>query len=431
MRAEPYPNAKPAISSYNLRERPVQRAPNGGAAINEQHHTETDGREPIVMPGLSAIVTTMWSDLNDDAILEILRRMSLDELTAIAMTCQRFQTLARTVFQRNFASKSVQLESLYINKQHGEQAIAHVVRLFRTFGDLMTDINLSLYYSHLRRLNVAIFNLMVKYCTNTIDKFTFRSYSFRPRPGELSNARPFFRHVKELHLHAFEPLTADSFSECKQLIKIRLEVGFSTELFENYYPKLERIELANGAVSVGFLARHRNLIEITSNCGLLPLSIIARMHRLEHLKMNNVYDSNGVDIGKLVNLKYLRTLHLDYCIVKSNEFGHFLQQSAATDTMECIHINVHGSELDFTGIERFTNLRELKLYGLWNKSITVKDLERFEQLVRLNKLDINCNCTDIDVTPQRLVQFVQTMINLETLVIGKMDVSPLKKTVQH
>lgn len=435
LRKAPYPEAKPAIatttSRYNLRSA-VQRSPNGTAAtVESQHELNAPGRQTIEVPALSAMLTTMMSDLNDDAIVEILQRMSLDELTAIATTCQRFQTLARTVFQRNFAPNCVQVESFYINKRHGRQAIAHAVRLFRTFGDLMTNISLSLFYSHLRRLNVAIFNLMVKYCTNAIDKFTFRSYSFKPRPGELSNMRPFFRHVKELHLHSCEPLTADSLSECKQLTKIRLDAGVTAYLLDNYFPKLERIELLNGAVSDSFLARHRNLIEITSRCVSLPLSTITRMHRLEQLTMTNLYDSNGVAIGKLAKLKYLRTLHLDSCVIKDNNFGLFLRQSAATATMECMHVNVDCGELDFEGIERFTNLRELKLCGAWTKSITVKDLERLEQLVQLKRLEINCDRNDIDVTPQRLVQFVQTLSNLEKLVIGKMDVSLVIKPVQH
>lgn len=406
------------IAPYNLRDRTIHRA-------NEQNHEIVQHKEPEPMETTassspSSMLNTIMSDLNDDAIMEILRRMSLDELTSISATSHRFQTLARAVFKRNFASECVQVESWSIANKHGQGAIAHVIRLFRTFGAQMTKINLSLFYSHLYRLNVVIYNLMVKHCTNVIDKFTFHSYSFYPKPNDLINARPFFRQVKELHLYSFDPLTVDSLSECKQLTNIKIEPGVSAQLFDNYYPKLKKIELPGSAISASFFARHRNLIEIVARCAILPLSLVARMLRLERLTMTDLYGSDGLDIIKLSKLKYLKTLQLHSCVIKDEVFGRFLRQSASTDSMECMEI-ISYCELDFDGIERFKNLRELELCGKWSKTFTAKDLERLEQLVHLEKLVVNCS--DMDIEPERLLTFIRTMKNLQKLVVGAKNVN--------
>lgn len=92
----------------------------------------------LLQPEDEASPQNIVNVLNEDCVCKILVRLSLLDLCNIAKTCKQLNAIAKTVFERKYKKKTIDLSDL---KQNGETMV-HIRYYLNNFGSSVTSIDL-------------------------------------------------------------------------------------------------------------------------------------------------------------------------------------------------------------------------------------------------------------------------------------------------
>lgn len=363
-------------------------------------------------------------DLSDDCLIHICINMNVFELSDIACTCTRFRTIARRVYSLRHKSNRLRLNMFIMDKPflfyHPHQVSASL----RHFGDMVT--NLEILVDETRETdendarNTTIYNSMVGYCTpHILQKLEMRGMPYLP-PGEVLDAGPLLRGLKELVLETSDVIDSALLSDAQLTSLTLLGPMDYAKYLTNDYRQLQiftmehfRKECDPTLVSE-FLARHMHLTEIKLyRSGYNDPVVIGAMRDLTKLYIEEIQYNEIMPMAKLDKLNALQL-----CVAAGRQMPEFLNASMSWRTLEELELSQSiqpGDEAWFmSGIARFTHLKRLVI----NYGVTFDDdlLAYFHNLKELRVLSIQHS---LPITSDGLVKLVRNLPHLELFVLCK------------
>lgn len=149
---------------------------------------------------VDASLTKVFTDMNDDCILEIFSLLTLKSLCAMKDMSRRLRSLAEDTVERRFRNKYVRFPGAETKKT----ALSFICK----FGGLITHLQIDDQDRFIRssERNGLRFNSLMKKCTNL--------KHLRLRKVDFINDVSFSNFLEELHMHSILSL---SFTHCKLL----------------------------------------------------------------------------------------------------------------------------------------------------------------------------------------------------------------------
>lgn len=362
-------------------------------------------------------------DFDDHCLLAIATYLPADDLSSLAATCTRLNTIACHVFTRN--PKNHQLSIHRMIQAHRSDPIRHLRRYLRSFGHLIRTIDVD----HRRRSNSApslepycsaIWQLIEEYCAHTLDElhwgnialpFAAASVSpagralfsrlkglqvYRVPNDSLSLVLPLMQQCNKLHLQGFIT-SADLAVHLPNLkdLKLRVDNSFRCMHLSSGIPPIACVE--------NFLLRHPHLtamvISVHRDIHWKFIGHLAQLESLEIYGDRILYDYNDGPFHTFA-LPKLKTLNIAY-----DDFGDTVEvvlqklaESPAANTLESLKLN----EVPITDnllrvLSEFPQLRVLKLMEIKDfASNHAQALRDVRNLVEL-EMDYEFNCQNATI----------------------------------
>lgn len=111
-------------------------------------------------------------DLDDYCQLEILKQLSLNDLSAMAEVCAQYKDIVQNFFITKY--RNLNLASL-VETENGKFTLPQLRRLLYNFGHLITSLTINLDMLNDRSGSTKLLGLLSKYCIPTIDELTFEN----------------------------------------------------------------------------------------------------------------------------------------------------------------------------------------------------------------------------------------------------------------
>lgn len=303
--------------------------------------------------------------LDDYLLIDILKRLSLVELSAIGMTCQRLCAVARTVFIDIHRSQTLLLMPQKINSVfYASSAETYIKRILWCFGDLLVNVNLTLTYDwkhmQINQIGVDVLNLLVQFCAENLETIALSTNDILDECvadefHTIVNTKLLFANAKQIKLENWF-IGSGTFANCRELQVLNITNchGLDFGLFE--FPQLKAIKLKalNGIASDdldGFLQRHQ------------------RLKKLHLSKLNEI--TLNVCLPYLVKLKIYKT-DVELALAQFNQLKYFKTW-----------------EFDELPVEFFDQCQStLKYLSIWNRNNIELDDEYAEKLAKCSQVEI-------------------------------------------
>lgn len=360
-------------------------------------------------------------DFDDHCLLTIATYLPADDLSSLAATCIRLNTIACHAFTRN--SKNRQLSIYRMIQAHRSDPKRYLKRYLRNFGHLIRTIDVD----HRRRSNSAaslqpycraIWQFIEQYCADTLDELKWGNNSLPFTAASISTAgRALFGRLKGLLLYR---VPCDSLSFVLPLMqqcnKLHLQGVILPEYLAVNLPNLKDLKLRVDNTFCGltggippiacvenFLLRHPHLtalvISVHRDIHWKFIGHLAQLETLEIYGDRILYDYDGGPFDTFA-LPHLKTLIISY-----DDFGDTVEvvleklaQSPAANTLESLKLN----EVPITDnllrvLSQFPQLRVLKLMEIKDfASNHAQALRDVRSLVEL-EIDYEFNCQNATI----------------------------------
>lgn len=390
--------------------------------------------------------STEFLDMNDDCLLTIFKNLSSHALNAIATTCVRLQTLARTTFKSNDANKYLDLTAMM--KAPSLQPEIYIANFLRHFGDLIKEIDWNmddaLIAYQKRCLQFEVIYVLSAYCSGgTLEKLRMNGSAVNALLKALP--RELFINLKAMHLKECDSSDGlDIMTICKNSNEIVVHPYKSQAIISLlrsawHFPNLEKLSIpirdAEFVELELFLERHQRVKCLKlkfddrgRQTNVFNLATLRYCKLMEFLHLDGPrFTFSGIPID-LPNLKYLKIIHSGRG--NANGVEHFINAAAASLTLEHLAISI-GILLKCRTLQTtnaFTNLRTLTIlnpqqFGCDPYRIELNSLTTIMQLETLTELTLNGG-TFANSTIEGLSKFR----NLRILRLHQMD---LRNTVQQ
>lgn len=127
----------------------------------------------------AASTTTHILDVNDDCLREIFGISELADLSVVADVCFRFRCLSKELCIRSNSGK-LELHKVYRKEENPKKSLRRAAIFFRNFGAFVESIDLDIVDGDClpAKNNICIIELIVDYCSETINELNFRKFKF-------------------------------------------------------------------------------------------------------------------------------------------------------------------------------------------------------------------------------------------------------------
>lgn len=317
--------------------------------------------------------------LNDDCLSYICDYLSVEDLSSLGATCSRLCTIAQQEFVRKPANK--QVDVLQLLRSFRSNPKEKIECFFQCFGIFLLDITLVLAEKDFKpvkkfwSMRQTIFQLITKHCSDGyLESFHgFRLALISPHSSQMLRL---FSGLEKIRLDCCTKLrdVLSVSKECQDLHINGWTWSSSESVLSLQFPKLQSFVLKY-AYSDGnplqystdcgsFLVRHPGLKVLKLNMlssYSFYLNVIGELKELEVLQLCQMFDDKyrdclkGITLKPLCKLSNLKTLVVDNFQTYA---AAFILNSAATDSLEHLEINILADDNDFRrGLGRFRNLR--------------------------------------------------------------------------
>lgn len=370
-------------------------------------------------------------DLPDDCLIQIFQNLTVAELSSVASTCNRFKTIARDVFPSVHKSNCLEIDINSVARRRQASSI------LQNFGDLVTTVKVIFYHkNHPNFYNISVYNLMLKYCTGTLNKLELNNCKIL-QPGKIADATALFRNTKELVVYNSPAIDSSFLSAAPELTRLSLN-GFlptrAVTFLANQYPQLEALTLNNSEdwkwdiMNINdFLKRQPRLIELKLEGG--GFYDMSKIHEWRQLRKLSFFIGNKCSVQGIAELDQLTSLELTHGF---RFFEHsplpFLNQLRSTQSLENLVLigssqtrtdamddsRKTGEQLMNT-LERFPNLKYLsiKVFGYFTDDL----IPRFQHLQKLRVLSISW--FQPGISSDGLINLVRQLPDLEQLALHR------------
>jgi len=311
-------------------------------------------------------------EINDDCLTVIFNNLTVPELSDIASTCIRFQTIARRVFSSRHKSDCwIDVELCELNNDGDEdfRRRRQIATILRHFGDLMIKLKVTFNRWALEdsSFNTTVFNMMVMYCTGTLVRLEldYCAHLQHLQRYKIIDATALFLNVNELVMDKSDASIVPFLTDARQLTSlclISVQSRNAATFLSNNYPHLRCLTLKNRNMDWdwcnicidinNFLMRHSHLseLELGGGLGFYDLSLIEVRDRIRE-------NSEIMPIAKLNKLAALRIA----AFVDDEAVVEFLNTSRSSETLKDLAL-AFALDVDLqTSFARFNNLNCLCL----------------------------------------------------------------------
>lgn len=401
---------------------------NGTQQQTQQWQVEQTNQQQLSAASSTAPMNTNASllSLNDHVLIEILRQLSVNDLNATAVTCDRLHRIARTVFRlyHKTYSLNLNLNQKMLFYDYGRDYDLAIVRMLSNFGESLASIVLrDSYKRQNNQFARFVLNLIVKYCTagGALEQLQLHAIRFHHRHKRTIAAPLLFANVRELSLNYTNALSYSALADCSQLVKLTVHCLSAHVFIAHHFPRLATIALDEVQIDscpkdemrhkwTEFFQRHRQLTNISlSSIHQLDLMAIADFEQLHTIYINCI----NSDIMHLTNLNRLRSVTMYE--IKDNNITAFLNDLVCTDTLEYLDIHAYGrTQVDtfMHGITRFAHLTVLKFNA--ENELNDAQLRLLRALKQLNELIIR---NPMSITGDGLILLVTELDRLQLLIL--------------
>lgn len=397
---------------------------------------------------------TNLMDVNDDCLIEILSKLSINDLCSVAETCVRLRKCAGHVFSKSLMNEV--WSSLDWNTL--QQARRYLV----IFGPCMSTLETNGIRDDMKAFNRRL-DLLLRYCDGTLEKMVM--FCHEVNKAIAFKLQALFANLKKITLDSCTFLkSAESvnlFVKCKRLEKLKInEVDghFNSNLFQMTIPTLKALKIRRHTIEktfspdllCSFIARHPHLKKFhlrkfVIDCNVLCDEIAKNVTELENLciqcqsfGLSTKFFSTKLYAERLVTLEHLKKLVL-YCEQKS--ITPFLIESKSTSTLETLQLYNSIVDDDFYyGLSKCQNIRKLTLINMKFES----DIQGLAVLSKLTDLTIKGNVAIFNprsndtakaaITSEYLIELVKKMPKLQKISLRStnyiLDDDTYKKLVQ-
>lgn len=400
-------------------------------------------------------------DINENLVIDILRRLPLWDLIAVGSTCHQFRDIAVNTVYRNHSSSFEHISIAEMTNRYMEVPLKKkksklppnllngskfIKRYVQRFGHLIQHIDFdnSIFTPDNLTFSNEIFTCIIANYLRQDNRLKSLNISnFNIDLETLSNGSSMFVNLNKLKV-AFNSNWPEILPLCPNLEELCLGWDYArhaTLLGANFtFQKLrtltinvenwnklmdERLQIVDlTQVAKAQLSLHTNLNRFfINNPGLMSLSlklpdyfVVALVGQLEyleelHLEIKRMPHSS-LNLQPLFDLTRLRKMELRL-FHYSTVAAQFLQQSASAETLE--HLSLEEWDIDeafINGLRRFHNLRHLELTGALAEPINAS-------------LDIE------SVIPEAIWQKLQQLNHLIELHLHKIDYGIVKGFLSH
>lgn len=380
-------------------------------------------------------------DLPNECLISILNYLNIKDLTSVASTCTRLQSVARSVFK--LKPEFTCLDMLKLVKSFEPIQMDQLDHFFEIFGDLLNEISLDFHskynYSQLdeyQSLATPLFNLITTHCGGG-NLRGLRLYQVE-LDSNSAEIRQLFKHLEMIDLEYFGEIP-NILAESVECVHLSLTGTFSDfHISDVFFPKLKSFSCtpSDGDDTfdaefedelIGFIQRHHNKLTALKLLEMRPLkklSVIGQLRNLEvlHLHMKSeVYDEEERVLGGWENLSKLRELNLYWYDL---DVSNFFEKSASAESVEYLewHFGYIGDDdHDIDGLMRFRNLRTLKFGWFGGKGEDMDD-DRINQLSfhELTDLIFECPCR---ITENGIIRLIKNHRKLQRITLKYTDIS--------
>lgn len=413
---------------------------NGAQRQTQQAEDQTKQQQISATPSTAPMHTNAsLLSLNDHVLIEILRQLSVNDLNATAVTCERLHRIARTVFRlyHKTCSLNLNLNQKMLFYDYGRDYDLAIVRMLSNFGESLASIELrDSYKKQNNQFARFVMNLIVKYCTagGALERLQLHAIRFHHRHKRTITAPLLFANVRELSLNYTNALSYSALADCSQLVKLTVHCLSAHVFIAHQFPRLTAIALDEVQIDscpkdemrhkwTEFFQRHRQLNDISlSSIHQFDLMAIADFEQLHTVYINCI----NSDIMHLANLSRLRSVTM--YDIKDNNITAFLNALVCTDTLEYLDIHAYGrTQVDsfIHGITRFAHLTVLKFNA--ENELNDAQLRQLGALMQLNELIIR---NPMSITGGGLILLVNELEHLQLLILQN-DFEPEVRLLQN
>lgn len=368
-------------------------------------------------------------DLDDNCLHEIFCLLSIEDLTRMACSCTRMQSVARGVYHLKHKSQCVDLYEFATNNPYAWDTSINLIddqfhngRLLRHFGHMISDLSFTFTTEQ-----TESFNFVFKYCSGgALERLTVAGRTENFRIDKAIDSTELFGTIKELKLYGCNHKAFDGkhLSKCQRLERLTLYKTEAGKFLLKHFPNIKSFAMQRVCDEdrrktvqriISFLKRHKQLTELELNSpDYCSLVLVGTLQHLERLSINDGLFSFGDEhIMPLAALTKLKSLKL-YCGDK--QMGRFLNSLKSTESLEeldLIFCYFRNENALMSAIGKFQQLEVFKFNGgcwLQDNHLSNLNLSRLRKLSMLNFSK---------VTDDGLINVVDRMPAMEELTLNE------------
>lgn len=347
---------------------------------------------------------TILQYLNDDCLIKLFEHLRLSDLCSVADVCQRFASIAVTVFKRHHVALDLNdilddfyrlddsyaldrwesmtsLNSLDIDlaSRVPPEPMETVERLFRRFGIYIQQICIRLYNDDEEQKN-EIFQLMSTYCLQKDAKLNrLILYDTTISEETCKRFQPLFDHLSSLDVTG----GTVSFDIGTELTELKLEDVFLKGIATTKLNKLQELSLVDikgncfgrrGPCQMStLLLPHLKRLTIIGECfhmfndNLILCAGVTQLLELEELKLDVEFDPRNMEnVRNLARLRHLKVFDLNCRWYSITELlKNFVEQKVPIEELHLRKFLIESTSATY--ISKLNTIKKLCLSdGGWN-----------------------------------------------------------------
>lgn len=290
-------------------------------------------------------------NMPDDCVKDIMRYLDMNDLCSVAGVCQRFNALAKAVFNPKWKDLRFTVNS-----------VGELQEFLSTFGSEVHTIRLEPSVQLPKSQFNSVVSVLVKHCSGTLTRLEMSNFAFETNCDIIDESRSLLVGLKKLILHKCA-ISVKWFIECIELVDLEL---FDTHVTYNgaqwqKCPKLETLKIIGSKLWVEnglrlFLEQNAQL----KTLDILPMQTANRAygtilyHVPKTIENLTVVPAEMTCFGHLSSLKKLR-LESAY----QNSYARSLINRLNNPTIEQLEIDLNHFMLDELNAESIGKLRQI------------------------------------------------------------------------
>lgn len=340
-------------------------------------------------------------NLNADAMFAIFERLDVMDLPNVSQLSDYMKEIICNTFERKHKNLKLNISDYVTGNLRGKNMSVRdrnrIIRLFETFGSLITELEVNFEYWRHDHNATFIIDSIVEHCTSLK---SFNLYSYRVPDNKLSFLRigrmeQLYCRLEKLCLRDFNDgfwyfLSENAqinFNGCASLVELKLCdcYAFCQPIIRSFFPKLEHFIVKDKKVwkyndMDAFIMRHPNLKTLSIDCNVneIPMAA-ANLPNLEKFGFRSV-NNEFPPVNNLTRFRNLKKLTC-FAVGEAYYMAQLLEVlPKLANSLEVLDLRHGFGNRNF--IQIVNSLKKLKVVRLQDIKINGTSTEDLKDLIR-------------------------------------------------